>query len=95
MISKIKTALKLLDNEESRRTILSDTMDELNKEILHSSSIYKLLETYKPDIIIDSINAATGIAYQDLYTTYRSIKRKISETPTAESMIIENREAIV
>ena len=69
-------------------------MDELNNEILHSSSIYKLLEIYKPDIIIDSINAATGIAYQDLYTTYRSIKRKISETPTVESMIIETEKLL-
>ncbi len=88
---KDRDRFELLDNQETRRTILSDTMDELNDEILHSSSIYKLLAEHKPEIIIDSINAATGIAYQDLYTTYRNIRRKISEKP---SMIEETEKLL-
>lgn len=91
---KDKNRFDLLDDEKSRRTILSDTMDELNDNILHSSSIYKLLKEHKPEIIIDSINAATGIAYQDLYSTYRNIRKKISQNPTADSMIIETEKLL-
>jgi len=80
--------LELLEDKESRQILLRDTMDELSDDILHSSSIYKLLSEYKPEIIIDSVNAATGIAYQDIYTTYRNIQKKIEEMPTAEAMIV-------
>lgn len=79
--------LELLEDKDTRQIILRDTMEELNDEILHNSSIYKLLSEYKPDIIIDSVNAATGIAYQDLYTMYRDIKQKIATNPAAETMI--------
>ena len=86
--------LELLENKETRQTLLQDTMDELNDEILHNSSIYKLLAEHKPDIIIDSVNAATGIAYQDIYTMYREIQKKIRETPTADSMIVETEKLL-
>ena len=86
--------LELLDNKETRQTLLQDTMDELNDKILHSSSIYKLLAEHKPDIIIDSVNAATGIAYQDIYTMYRDIKKKIGESPSADAMIVETEKLL-
>lgn len=81
--------LELLEDKESRQILLRDTMDELSDDILHNSSIYKLISEYKPEIIIDSVNAATGIAYQDIYTMYREIQKKIREIPTAESMIVD------
>lgn len=79
--------LDLLQSKESRQILISDTMEEMNKEILHESSIYKLLDEHKPDIIIDSINAATGIAYQDVYTTYRTIKKTIQNNPSVDELI--------
>ena len=84
----------LLEKKELRQTLLRDTMEELTDDILHSSSIYKLLQEYKPEIIIDSVNAATGIAYQDIYTMYRDIKGKITGEPTVESMIVETEKLL-
>ena len=78
---------ELLNSRDTRLTLISDTMEEMNSEILHESSIYKLIEKYKPDIIIDSINAATGIAYQDVYTTYRTIKKTIENNPKIDEVI--------
>ncbi|MBU0558468.1 MAG: short-chain dehydrogenase [Bacteroidetes bacterium] len=86
--------LDLLADKTTRGIIMSDTMDELSEEILHSSSIYKLLMEHKPDIILDSINSATGIAYQDLYATYRTIKKTISSNPTVETLIEETEKLI-
>jgi hypothetical protein len=86
--------LELLEKSDTRQTLLRDTMDELNDEILQNSAIYKLLSEYKPDIIIDSVNAATGIAYQDIYTMYRDIQSKINASPTADSMIVETEKLL-
>ena len=72
---KDKNRGELLANKETRKILISDIMDELSDEVLKSSAIYKLLTEFNPQVIIDCINTATGIAYQDIYTTYRSINR--------------------
>jgi hypothetical protein len=77
----------ILNDPEKRKILMTDTMEELTDDILQESSIFKLLSEYKPDIIIDSINSATGIAYQDVYTTYRNIKSTIKKNPTPEALI--------
>ena len=84
----------ILENPETRKVMMSDIMDEMTDDILKSSAIYQLLDTYKPDIIVDCINSATGIAYQDVYTSYWHIKSKIAKNPTAEEMIAETEKLI-
>ncbi|MGE5432508.1 MAG: hypothetical protein ACM3QX_15605 [Syntrophomonadaceae bacterium] len=84
----------LLSDQEKRRTLMRDVMEELDEEILKSSAIYQLVCKYKPDIIIDCINSATGIAYQDVYTTYRNIKKTISDGPTVESLAEETEKLL-
>jgi len=91
---KDRNRLELLENKDERKILMSDTMEELNDEILKSSSIFKLLSEYKPNIIIDCINSATGIAYQDVYTTYRTIKKTI-ETDSAKESIIDETEKLL
>ena len=84
----------LLKLKETRQTLMSDTMEEMNSEILHQSTIYNLISEHKPDIIIDSINAATGIAYQDVYTTYRTIKKTIANNPTVGELVEQTEKLI-
>ncbi|MFA7421534.1 MAG: short-chain dehydrogenase [Melioribacteraceae bacterium] len=86
--------LALLEDAATRKILMQDTMEELGDEILHNSAIYKLLMEFKPDIIIDCINTATGIAYQDLYTTYRRIKKTIERKPSAEEIAAETEKLI-
>lgn len=86
---KDENRLELLTDPEKRKILMKDTMEEMTGEVLASSSIYQLLEKHKPDIIIDSINSATGIAYQDIYTTYHRIKTIMEGNPTAETMMEE------
>lgn len=86
--------LSLLENPESRKILMQDTMEELNDDILKNSSIYKLLTDFKPEIVIDCINTATGIAYQDLYSTYRKINKLIQKDPSKEEIISETEKLI-
>lgn len=86
--------LKVLADPVKRRIMLSDTLDELNSEILKNSALYKLVIKYKPDIIIDCINTATGIAYQDIYTTYKQIKHKIETGVQLDEMVAETEKLL-
>lgn len=52
-----------------RSKVISDLVCELDEKILKSAALYKLIGKFRPDIIIDCINTATGIAYQNLYKT--------------------------
>ncbi|HEX2867088.1 MAG TPA: short-chain dehydrogenase [Ignavibacteriales bacterium] len=84
----------LLSDPEKRKTLMRDVMEELDEEILKSSSIYQLVCKYKPDVIIDCINSATGIAYQDVYTTYRNIRKTLDSEPTVETLAGETEKLL-
>lgn len=86
--------LSLLENDNYRKILMNDTMEELNDEILKSSSIYQLLSEFKPEIIIDCVNSATGIAYQDIYSTYRKIKKTIKSDADKETIVAETEKLL-
>jgi hypothetical protein len=86
---KFENRQNLLNDPAKRKIIIRDILDELGEEILKSSSINILLHKYKPDIIIDCINTATAIAYQDVYTTYRSISGAIKNRTGYDKLIEE------
>lgn len=91
---KDEDRIALLENPRKRKILMSDTLEELNEEILTNSSIYSLLMEYKPEIIIDCINSATGIAYQDIYSIYRRIKKTIESNPSKENLIDETEKLL-
>ncbi len=80
---------ELLNDDEKRQTLMSDIMDELNDEILEASAIYQLLNKHKPEIIIDCINSATGIAYQNIYSSYHNMKKMFESSPEPATLIKE------
>ncbi|MEW5843904.1 MAG: short-chain dehydrogenase [Bacteroidota bacterium] len=86
--------LALLDDPSKRKVLMKDTMEELTDEILHSSSIYQLLKEHNPEIIVDCINSATGIAYQDLYSTYHRIKKTIERNSPIEDLTAETEKLL-
>ncbi len=77
----------LLNDSEKRNRLMADVLEELDEEILKNSAIYKLLEEHQPEILIDAINSATGIAYQDVYTTYRNIKSLIQQDAVKSDIV--------
>ncbi len=81
--------MSLLADKEKRSILMQDVMEELTEKILKSSALYNLLSTYKPEIIIDCINTATAIAYQDVYSTYRSIFKAIKTNAGYDELVSE------
>jgi hypothetical protein len=67
----------VLKDPQKRKLAISDVFDELNDSLLKSSALYSLIAETKPDIVIDCINTATAIAYQDEYHTSGAVISKI------------------
>lgn len=63
----------LLNDKDTRRIMIHDMVDELDDKMLKESTVYNLLQKFRPDIIIDCINTATGIAYQNIYSSYNDV----------------------
>ncbi|MFA6980007.1 MAG: short-chain dehydrogenase [Ignavibacteriaceae bacterium] len=91
---KDKDRYELLADPAKRKILMQDTLEELGSEILKSSSLYKLINKHKPQIIVDCINTATGIAYQDIYTTYKRVKHKLNNKPKLEEVIEETEKIL-
>ncbi len=68
---------ELLADPKSRRRLMLDCIEKLSDEILKESTIYKLLEAHKPNLIIDCVNSATGLAYQDSFTGSSRVLREL------------------
>jgi len=70
----------ILASEKYRPMLIEDIVEELTDPILRRSTIYKLLQEYKPEIIVDCINSATAIAYQDIFQTARGVLKEIEQS---------------
>ncbi|NOZ03604.1 MAG: short-chain dehydrogenase [FCB group bacterium] len=68
---------QLLNNPKYRQQLLSDTMEAFDEEILAASFLQQVISKYKPHIIIDAVNTATALAYQDVYRGYYNLKREM------------------
>jgi len=56
---------------ENQRRVVDDNLSGLTKEILMSSTLHKVIVEYRPEIIVDCINTATALAYQNIYHLYK------------------------
>ncbi|HVQ27996.1 MAG TPA: short-chain dehydrogenase, partial [Vicinamibacteria bacterium] len=54
-----------------RRRIIESLLDPLTEAAASQYFVYELITRVRPDVIVDAVNTATGIAYQDIYKTSR------------------------
>ncbi len=81
---------EILKDSNKRLGMISDTIDDLKDDLYHRTTIYHLFKKFKPDIVIDCINSATAIAYQDIFQSSRNVVQNISkarESGDPESLI--------
>ena len=77
----------VLSEKTSREGVISDIYDELSDKILDNSTLYRFISESKPDLVIDCINTATAIAYQDIYGTVNATRRTLKSEQTDNSII--------
>jgi len=62
-----RTRRELLRTPEGRTELLEDTFGRLDEEAYGRSLLFHLIETHAPHVVVDCINTATAIAYQNLF----------------------------
>lgn len=77
----------VLANPAWRKNVINDIYDELDDNILKGSAIYELVSETKPDIVIDCINTATAIAYQDVYNTSMAVRKDLTNHSLNEDSV--------
>ena len=68
---------EIISDPVKRRILIADTLEELSDETIKSSSLYNLLTDYRPEVIVDCINSATAIAYQDQFQSSRLLLKEL------------------
>jgi hypothetical protein len=62
-----------------RGRLIESLVDPLSEAAAARYFLYQLVTGKRPDIIVDSVNTATGIAYQDVYKTSRLAYQALQE----------------
>ncbi len=88
---KDKPRDELLNTASIRDVLITDLLYPLSRDILSKSSMFHLCTTYKPHIVIDAINTATGISYQNLFGAAKEtcdiVRRSATEPNLTESAV--------
>jgi len=61
----LERRLRLMQSRSRRDELYQDLFGQL-QEAYQRSSLVQLIQQYRPDVIVDSINTATAISYQDI-----------------------------
>src|SRR5437667_4345201 len=63
----------IMATPEHRALVLGDLLGDLTDGVLERNLLFRLLVRYKPDAVVDSINTATALAYQDVFQGARDL----------------------
>jgi hypothetical protein len=84
-----------LNNIEKRRLVIHDIVDNLDEKMLSESCIFQILKKYKPDVIIDCINTATAIAYQNIYKSYNDLLKITKSKNNDYDILLDSVEKLI
>jgi hypothetical protein len=70
----------LMEDADAREGIFADLLGPI-EQAYERSSLARLVLRHQPDVIVDCINTATAISYQDVYTSSIIAKQTVEELP--------------
>jgi len=80
---------EIIGDHERRHMFLSDLINPLNREILTESTVFKLLTKHIPEIVLDSVNTASMIAYQNIFGVTKDALSSIAPDGKAAGEALE------
>ena len=76
----------IVADTDKRRRLVADILDELDDEIIQSSLLYQMIMGEANDldgkpahVIIDCVNTATAVAYQNVFESAHRIRESIAD----------------
>src|ERR671933_429369 len=73
---------EILKSPEHRAALYADLFGDFYAAYTRSQLVQLILE-HKPDVVVDCINTATGISYQDVYTASGAVKKQFDRLRAA------------
>lgn len=70
---------QLLASPERRQALLTDRYDNVD-EAYEQNYLVRLLRTHRPQVLIDSINTATGLSYQNVFDAASKVRQALHPT---------------
>lgn len=70
---------EILEDPDARDQLVNDLYGELTDEVFRRSALGRLLLEVKPDVVIDSINTAGALAYQNFFNSAFGLREKARE----------------
>lgn len=78
----------------SRRERIASQLLPLDDEGLESFVLYRLLAESKPDVVIDCVNTATGIAYRNIFRSAEAMLEQLETSQIADEAVEELLESL-
>jgi hypothetical protein len=78
---------ELLEDPVARDAIFDDLLGPLDAAC-RRSRLAGLIEQYRPDVVVDAINTATGISYQDVYTSSLAAERDLDDLEAGRDIAV-------
>lgn len=75
---------EILDDLEKSRILFRDVFWDKNEAYSHSL-LAAIIRKFKPQVIIDTVNTATGISYQDIYTSSLEVEHILEQIETHDT----------
>src|SRR3989344_2607671 len=72
---KNKSLESIVSDNTRRRKLFEEIYTPLNDQIIKSSFLYKVIQRYTPEIIVDSVSLASSLAYVDTFKKAKLILR--------------------
>ncbi|MEE2924858.1 MAG: polysaccharide biosynthesis protein [bacterium] len=69
----------IIEDPKLRDQLISDNLDDLTDAILKNSFLYQIISRHKPDIVVDCVNSATAVAYQDIFLANYKVRESMKE----------------
>lgn len=83
---------EVFSDSELRGRIIESLLDPLSETAASQYFLFQLVTEERPDIIVDAVNTATGIAYQDVYKTsrlaYQALQAKADLRESLEMLLV-------
>ncbi len=75
---------EILNDPKHRAQVMTDVLDDLNDDIFGHSFLAQVILKHKPDIIVDCVNSATALAYQDIFTSSIEVRKVLENVKNCE-----------
>jgi len=76
-----------LKSPEGLSEMVADIFDPLTEEVICGSLLVRLLTRHSPDIVIDCMNTATAIAYQEIFESSARLRAAVAEGRASASSV--------